>query len=98
MAKKKLMKTFKYNGMTFTPLRQFAVFENFKYLSKRLNSSLGVHNYSKEVRSDKVCDWNHTEFYAEAKKAGAGETDIFLLNDRVEVIPCENELFIYKTD
>jgi hypothetical protein len=86
---------FVYNGMEFVPVRKFKVYENFNYVTNRCNGGLGVHNYDKDVRKDKVSHWSWNGFYNEAKKVGAGEFDIFLMNDRVEVVPCQNELFIY---
>lgn len=85
------MNSFNFLGKTFIPKRQFTKREENVGL-RIVGRSTGIGNYE----WSKVKGWNYEKFYIEAKKAGAGEIDIFLLDGK-EVIPCENELF-YKTE
>jgi hypothetical protein len=91
-----IQKAFTYNGMTFKAIRQFKKHETFAFVSDRLSGRLGIHNYGTDVRKDKVRHWNHADFYKEAERVGAGKMDIFILNSKDIVVPCDNELFAYN--
>lgn len=85
--KKTHLKSFKYNGKKFTPVRQFTREEQKTGIGLPLRS-IGINNYDQG-------NWNYEDFYKEAKKAGAGEIDIFLMEGK-HVVPATNELFEYR--
>ena len=83
------LKTFKFLGETFKPIRQFSlnegnIFEITPYLK-------GLKNNEKFTNYDGG-KWSWQEFYNKAKKAGAGEIDVFEMKGK-NVVPCKNELF-----
>lgn len=81
------MKSFTYLTHKFEPLGRLPKnFDFFEVTGKC--RSIGISNYNGG-------EYSHSEFYAEAMKVGGGEVDIFLLNDEMVVLPCENELFKY---
>lgn len=51
--------------------------------------SLGISNYS-------AGGYSHREFYEKATRVGGREADVFLMDDELLVLPCENELFEYR--
>jgi hypothetical protein len=77
------MEQFKYLGKMVKPLRQFTKEEEARGLRLPLRS-IGIDNYRGK--------WDYDKFYAKAKKAGAGEIDIFEYCG-IKVVPCSNELF-----
>lgn len=92
------MKTFKYLGFTFKPIRKFTKEEDTKGLTLNFYS-IGISNYSDNPYQCRLSsEWDYTDFYTEAKKVGAGEMDVFLMNNKALVIPCGNELFAYGKD
>ena len=40
-------------------------------------------------------EWNHQEFFSHATRAQAGEFDLFMMDGKTLVIPCQNEFFEY---
>jgi len=83
--------TFNYKGLTFTPLRKFAPYEDFRFLSKRFQS-VGIHN-NPSIKGGVVRDWDHDEFYKAAGDSNK-EVDVFLFENK-QVVPCDGELFGY---
>lgn len=81
------MKSFKYLGKEFTPIRNFIGREgSFRSISKRLNS-IGINNYTG--------DWDWDAFFEAAKKANVKQVDLYKMNG-ITVCPCGNELFEYR--
>jgi hypothetical protein len=82
------MKSFIYNGVEFTPKRNFTKAEKKKGLMNPF-SSVGMSNY--KFRPNDI-PWNYEEFYEKATEAGAGKIDVFEVKG-YEVVPGDNELF-----
>lgn len=81
-------KTFNYLNHNFQPLGRLK--ENFDFfIVTRHCRSIGIYNYDEG-------EYSHSEFYQNAEKTGAGETDVFLMNGQTIVLPCQNELFEYS--
>jgi len=78
-------KTFTYGGHTFCGVRTFTENEDFRTISKELWSVVGL----KEVL------WSHDEFYRLAEECDGTDYDIFLMDGRFQVVPCQNDLFIW---
>ncbi len=94
------MGNFKYQGLTFKPLRGLAKHEDFPYVSKKLRST-GIWNYNHTDYhvKNKVADWNYEEFYkaAIASDPVCEIVDVFVWVERkILVVPCDNELFEYR--
>lgn len=85
---KKQLKEFTYLNRKFKPLGNLP--KNFDFFKvTRKCQSIGINNYN----SGK---YSHQEFYQNAKKVSADKIDIFLMDDKTVVLPCENELFEYR--
>ena len=82
---------FTYKSLKFTPLRQFKPYEDFRFISKRLQS-IGIHN-NPSIKGGVIRDWDYDEFYKAAGDSNE-EVDIFLFDGK-QVVPCEGELFGY---
>lgn len=80
------MESFKYNGKTYKPLRQFEGIENDFF---HINSKLSI-NHENTPK-----DYTWEGFYEKAKQVGAGEIDIFIHNGRL-VVPCEYQIQTLK--
>lgn len=90
----KTAKSFKYLGFLFTPVRLLSKSERNRGLALPFYS-IGISNYSERIRPDEISrEWNWNKFYEIAKSKNM-VTDIYLLNNKAEVIPCDNELFAY---
>jgi hypothetical protein len=78
-------KTFTYLNHQFQPLEILP--KNFDFFKvTRECRSIGISNY--------ICGkYSHTEFYRQAKTIQADKVDLFLMNNEIIVVPCENELF-----
>ena len=90
------MKSFKLYGQLFTPVRKLTEAEQILGIGLPLRST-GISNYdnfSNHISSE----WNYEKFYEKAKKVGAGEIDVFLMNKKITVVPGTNELFELKED
>lgn len=91
---KPTQKSFKYLGYTFTPVRQFTSEESalgfrlpLSYLDKRRLDVNGKDN-----------QFNYDDFYKAAKTVGAGEIDVFKMNNSLLVVPCSYTLQEYKIE
>ena len=85
--------TFEYLGHTFQPLGKLPATADFLSINRKLKRlTPPLHNYDGGR-------YEHRRFYEFADQiANAGQTDIFLMNDEMTVLPCENELFEYHGD
>jgi hypothetical protein len=91
----KTAKNFMYLGHHFTPVRQFAPDEQEQPLSLMGLRSIGFSNYT-DFNNAITSEWDYEEFYGVARKKGAGEIDVFLLDRKTYVVPATNELFKYE--
>lgn len=78
-------KTFTYGGHTFCGVRTFTENEDFRAVSKELWSVVRMN----DIR------WSHDEFYRLAEECDKADYDIFLMDGRFQVVPCQNDLFIW---
>ena len=51
--------------------------------------SIGISNYNSS-------EYSHREFYRKVANCGLNKVDVFLMDDELVVLPCENELFEYS--
>lgn len=87
-------KSFKYLGLTFTPVRNFTKSEQDTGIGLPFYS-IGVSNYTTNPAMCKITNkWSWEGFYEVAKERNM-VVDIYLLNHKAQVIPCQNELFAY---
>lgn len=87
-----IFKSFIYNGLKITPLRNLTPAEKKKGLKITL-SSIGISNYQESIETRKYdVHYDYDDFYIKAKSVGAMGIDVFKYKD-FEVIPCNNELF-----
>ena len=81
-------KTFTYLNHKFKPLGKLP--ENFNFFEvTRKCWSIGISNYNSG-------EYWHEEFYRKAANCGLNKVDVFLMDDELVVLPCENELFEYS--
>lgn len=82
-----MKQTFKYLDKEFTPIRNFIGREgSFSTISKRLNR-IGIDSYTGK--------WSWDKFFESAKKANVKQVDLYLMDNKTIVCPCQNELFEY---
>ena len=85
--------SFCYCGHSFIGSQQFKTGDDFKKI---------VDNLYSQVMNDDITDnpwkWNYENFYQQAKKAGQGNMDIFLMDNKYHVVPCKHFLAIYGKD
>lgn len=82
------MKSFTYLNRKFELLGRLPKnFDFFEVTGKC--RGIGISNYNGG-------EYSHSEFYAEVAKVSRKEVDIFLMDDKTVVLPCENELFEYS--
>lgn len=85
------MKTFKFLNQTFQPLRNLTEGE-LSSIGFKLNS-IGISNYKDKSQLTHISDkWNYVTFYERAND-NSDVVDIYLMNGKIKVIPCKNELF-----
>ena len=76
---------FTYLNHKFEPLGKLP--ENFNFFEvTRKCRSIGISNYNSS-------EYPHREFYRKAANCGLNKVDVFLMDDELLVLPCENELF-----
>lgn len=90
-------KSFKYLGYTFTPHRNFNSSEDALGHLNLPFHGIGISNYDNPRQTYRSSEWNYDEFYRIATKKKL-ISDIYLLNKKAVVIPCQNELFAYGKD
>ena len=84
----KYSNSFNYLNHKFQPLGKLP--KNFDFcVVTRECRSIGISKYQNGT-------YSHRNFYQAAKKIGAGETDVFLMDKKTIVLPCQNELFEYR--
>lgn len=81
------MTSFTYLNHTFSPVDTLPERADF-FSTTRNCRSIGISNYNGGK-------YSHSEFYAKAVKAGCGKTDLFRIDGKTLVLPCQNELFEY---
>lgn len=81
------MNSFTYLRRRFKPIGTLP--ENSTFVETTRNcKSIGISNYNGGK-------YSHSDFYNAAQKAGCGDFDLFEMNGKTIVLPCENELFEY---
>lgn len=81
---------FLYLGHVFKGIRKLGSKEDFFSVTSKLRD---IWRTKKDAGNT---DWNRKEFYEQAEKAGAGEYDIFQMDDLFNIVPCENFLGEYR--
>ena len=80
---------FQYGGHTFKGVREFTENEDFHTISK---------NLCQEVKMLDGCAWEHDSFYQKAESVTDENFDVFLMDSKYEVIPCQYALHIWGYD
>lgn len=82
------MKSFTYLNHKFQPFGKLP--KNFDFFKvTRECRSIGISNYDGG-------EYSHTEFHEQAKTVQTDQIDVFLMDNEIVVLPCENELFEYR--
>ena len=80
---------FYYGGHTFKGVRQFTENEDFHAISK---------NLCQPVKMRGGWSWNHDYFYRQAETVSGEDFDVFLMDGKYEVVPCQYALHIWGYD
>jgi len=93
------MQPFTFRGFTFTGVRQLSAAEQSDKnpdRAERIMSHQMPHVTSTPVLKDRESGWDYEAFYRAAKKAGAGEMDLFRVQGQGDTLylPASNYLFI----
>lgn len=93
------MRTFQFQGFTFTGVRQLTKAEQFEKNPDRATQIMS-HQYpsvtSTPVLKNKEAGWNYEAFYEAARAAGCGKLDLFHVQGQGATLylPAGNYLFI----
>ncbi|GAB3024490.1 hypothetical protein GCM10027051_31440 [Niabella terrae] len=89
------MKPFMYLNRGFFPLRKFKPEEKSRgFAAIGLSTGITV-NPKLGVRKRLPGTWDYEQFYEQARRAGAGDYDVFLMNGK-PVVPSNRELFYLR--
>lgn len=75
---------FHYGGHSFQGVRLFNQNEDFHAITKNLYSPVSLDNV-----------WNWTDFFIVAEEVSSENFDVFLMDNRYEVLPAHNNIFIW---